>query len=128
MAASARGQERRVREQGRASLQCVCVCVQFCPPILHKVPSNILLQDRSLFVTCPWPFPHCSNPVLGAGRRHSEKPLGCMWLWLCKPAAACLAYQNMPSSLLRLMSLLIWQTEHMRHHVVTQKSEQMDPC
>ena len=131
MAASAMGWERRVRERGRASPHCVSP-LQSCPrPVLHEVPSNILLQDRSLLSPVHGHFPPAATLCLTSGtgrRRNSGKLLGCVWRQLYKPAPARPAYQNMPSSLLRLMSLFSWQTEHTRQHMVAQKSEQMDPC
>lgn len=108
----------RVREWGHALPHRVSV-----PPVLHKVLSYVLLQDRSLLLPVHSHFRTAANLGLTSGtgrRRDPRKPRGCMRQQLCNPMPVCPAYQNMPISLLRLMSLLIWQTEHTGHHRVMQ--------
>lgn len=121
IAASATGWERSVRGWGCASPHPVCAPSP-SPSTLHKVPSDIFLQDRSLLSPVHGHFPTAAHFVRcqAVGRRGSGKPPGCMLQQIYGPAPAPPAYQNMPSSLLRLMSLFIWQTEHTGHHKVIQ--------
>lgn len=58
---------------------------------------------------------------LGGGGSHIQPPV----VWGARKGHT---DQKMPIALLRLMSLLIWQTEHTGQQEVMQKSEQMEPC